>query len=87
MDFEPQITDSILEMTLALTPLVAKNTPVDLSKMLRCLTLDFITRFTYGESMHAVQSKDFKEDILDAFDSFATSNFMVFLLLVCWGFN
>jgi hypothetical protein len=79
MDFEPQITDSILEMTLALTPLVEKEIPVDLSKMLRCLTLDFITRFTYGESMHAVQSKDFKEDILDAFDSFATSNFMVFL--------
>ncbi|MCJ1301335.1 hypothetical protein MMC08_004134 [Hypocenomyce scalaris] len=76
LDFEPQITDSILEMTSALDPWVEKKIPVDLSKMLRCLALDFITRFTYGESMHAVQSKDFKEDILDAFDSFATSNFM-----------
>jgi len=84
MDFEAQIIDSILEMTSALTPLVLKKIPVDLSNMLRCLALDFITRFTYGESMHAVQSKDFKEDILDAFDSFATSNFMVFLLHVPW---
>lgn len=78
MDFEPQITDSILEMTAALDRVIAKKAPVDLTKMLRCLALDFITRFTYGQSMHAVQCKDFKEDVLDAFDSFATSNFMVF---------
>jgi cytochrome P450 len=34
MDFEPQITDSILEMASALTPSVAEKNPVDLTRVL-----------------------------------------------------
>jgi hypothetical protein len=58
----------------------ADNT-FDLSKMSRCLSLDFITNFTYGESMQAVLSPEFHDDVLDAFDSFAVSNFLVCYLL------
>jgi hypothetical protein len=39
--------------------------------------LDFITKFTYGESMEAVRAPGFHDDILDAVDSFAVSNYLV----------
>jgi hypothetical protein len=48
-----------------------------LSKMTRCLSLDFITGFVYGNPMGAIESPEFHHDVLDAFDSFAVSNFLV----------
>jgi methylaspartate ammonia-lyase len=77
LDFEVEIHDSVRELTDIIRKLASGNVEVDISKALRCLSLDFITRFTYGESMHAVQTKDFEEEVLDAFDSFAPSNFLV----------
>jgi hypothetical protein len=77
LDFEVEIHDSVRELTDIIEAISSRKVAVDISKALRCLSLDFITRFTYGESMHAVQTKDFQEEVLDAFDSFAPSNFLV----------
>jgi hypothetical protein len=77
LEFEVEIHDSVRELTDIIGQLSSRTLAVDISKALRCLSLDFITRFTYGESMHAVRTKDFQEEVLDAFDSFAPSNFLV----------
>jgi hypothetical protein len=53
------------------------GTAVDLSKMCRCLTLDVIANFVYGESFGALQVPDFQEVTLEAFDSFAPVGFFV----------
>jgi hypothetical protein len=77
LEFEPQIWDSTKELTEVLRQTYATDAVFDLSKMSRCLSLDFITKFTYGESMEAVRAPGFHDDILDAFDSFAVSNYLV----------
>jgi hypothetical protein len=77
LDFETEIYASINELLSVVAERSAAKSVVDLSKMFRCLALDFITNFTYGESMHTVQTPDFDESILEAFDQFAVSNFLV----------
>lgn len=76
LDFEPEIYASINELLSVVAEKSVAKSPVDLAKMFRCLALDFITNFTYGESMHTVQTPDFNESILEAFDQFAVSNFL-----------
>ena len=76
LEFEPDMINSVLELEEILVQKSFEGLPVNISKMLRCLSLDFITKFTYGESMHALQTPNFKETILDAFDQFAVSNFL-----------
>ena len=77
LEFEPEIHDSVDELTQILRRLCTAKGEVDICKAFRCLSLDFITRFTYGESIHALQAQDFHEPILDAFDQFTVSNYMV----------
>ncbi|KAI7968520.1 hypothetical protein EIK77_006539 [Talaromyces pinophilus] len=80
LEFEPHIWESIDTLSTVLRQNSETNTFFDLSKMSRCLSLDFITKFTYGESTEAVKSPDFHEDILDAFDSFSISNFLFMMM-------
>lgn len=86
LDFEPEIYASINELLSVVAEKSVAKLAVDLSKMFRCLALDFITNFTYGESMHTVKTPDFNESILEAFDQFAVSNFLVStsVLKVIW---
>lgn len=55
----------------------ASGASVDISNLFRRLTLDFTTRFTYGGSLNALESPELNDPLLDAFDQFATGNFLV----------
>ncbi|KAJ5626406.1 hypothetical protein N7510_002715 [Penicillium lagena] len=80
LQFEPEIWKSVDMLSDVLCQHDKDNNCFDLSKMSRCLSLDFITNFTYGESMQAVLSPRFHDDVLDAFDSFAVSNFLFMMI-------
>jgi hypothetical protein len=78
--FEPQIRASTDQLVEIMDKLSIQKQSFCLSKMTRCLSLDFITAFVYGESMGAINAPEFHLDVLDAFDSFAVSNFLVSVL-------
>lgn len=77
LQYEPQIHETLELLSSILSTKASTNTAFDLSKMSRCLSLDFICKFTYGQTLEALKVPDFNESILEAFDSFAVSNFVV----------
>lgn len=77
LQFEPQIHRSLSLLCDILSDKASTQSPFCLSKMSRCLSLDFISAFTYGQSLDALKTSDFDHPLLEAFDSFAVSNYMV----------
>lgn len=77
LEFEPEIHEIAQEMSSLLQQQSRAGAPVDITKLFRSLALDFITRFTYGGSLNALKAPDMNEPLLEAFDQFATSNFLV----------
>lgn len=77
LEFEPEIHKIAQEMVSVLSRHARAGAPIDITKVFRSLALDFITNFTYGGSMNALQRPDLDEPLLDAFDQFAISNFLV----------
>ena len=76
-EFEPQIRASLDQLSTVLATKAKQGSAFDLSKMSRCLSLDYISKFVYGECLESVNSPGFQDPILDAFDSFVVSNFLV----------
>ena len=50
---------------------------LDLTKVFRCLALDVVTEYTYGESFESLLKPGFDEPLLDAFDKFGPASFFV----------
>lgn len=50
---------------------------LDLTKLFRCLALDVVTEYTYGESFESLLKSGFDEPLLDAFDKFGPASYFV----------
>ncbi|KAK7897458.1 hypothetical protein LTR67_005347 [Exophiala xenobiotica] len=76
LEFEPAIHETVQAALSIIEQQTKAGAPVDIVKVFRSLALDFITRFTYGGSVNALQVPGLNAPLLDAFDQFATSNFL-----------
>lgn len=77
LNFESEIHNLVQEALSIFRQNSKAGAPVDITKVFRSLALDFITKFTYGGSLKALKAPNLDEPLLDAFDQFATSNFLV----------
>lgn len=77
LEFVPQVWKTMDSLTSILSAKCTSGDTIELSKMYRCLMLDIIGEFAYGEPFGALFVPDFQEAVLEAFDRFHISNFVV----------
>lgn len=78
--YQAQIWKTVEIMTAVLDHECETGAPIELSKMLRSLTLDVISKFVYGESFDSLLISKFQDFVLEAFDRFQPENFFVMCL-------
>ena len=79
LSFERTIWESSTVLRKQLALYGTRGAVVDLTKMGRCLALDVVSQFAYGESSNALLKSGFHEELLDVIDGFSpVSHFVRF---------
>ena len=79
LEFESQIWDhaKLLSEIVGREYAGCSEATLDLVQMYRCLTLDVISTFAFGQSINALRKPRFQEELLDAFDWFSPISYFV----------
>lgn len=70
MGLQDSIYDTVHQWIAQIRSFVDQNKPIPLWYATQCLTLETASRFTYGSSDGAMDTKDFKHPLLEAMDQF-----------------
>ncbi|CZR56535.1 uncharacterized protein PAC_06424 [Phialocephala subalpina] len=74
LSYEPRLWEKVKLLSTIIAEQYHDGQALDLVFAFRCLTLDVITTFAYGETFNALNSTGFREPLLEAFDFFVPAN-------------
>ena len=77
LSYEPKFWDKAKLLSGIIAEQYDNGEALDFVFAFRCLALDVISTFIFGESFNALYSPRFREPILEAFDNFVPANIYV----------